>query len=217
MTPRVVIVSSPSGGGKTTLTRALAARRADVGVSISATTRPPRSGEQDGEAYHFVSREEFHRRAAAGAFLEWAEYAGELYGTLRAEVDALRRAGRHALLDIEVQGARQVRDRLPAAEVIGIFVLPPDPETWRARLRGRRTESPAALARRFETAAREIAAAAEYEHILVNDDLDRTVALVGEILDDGGTPHRRPTDWQRRVAALQQAATAAGGVPGGVS
>jgi guanylate kinase len=132
-------------------------------------------------------------------------------------VDGLRASGRHALLDIEVQGARQVRARLPADEVIGIFILPPDADTWLARLRGRRTESPAELARRFATAAREIAAAGEYEHILVNDDLDGTVAAVGAIVDSGGTPARRPADWQRRITALRRAATAAGGVAGGIA
>lgn len=217
MTPCVVILSAPSGGGKTTIARALAARRPDVGVSVSATTRAPRPGERDGEAYHFVSRAEFTRRVAAGEFLEWAEYAGERYGTLRAEVDALRAGGRHAVLDIEVQGARQVRVALPADDVIAVFVLPPDPEAWRRRLRGRQTETAAALARRFDTAVREIAAAPEYEHIVVNDDLDRAVAQVAAIIDTGGRPARRPADWQERVAALSAAAIAARGVPGGVT
>lgn len=217
MTPRIVMLSSPSGGGKTTIARALAQRRPDVGVSVSATTRRPRPGERDGEAYHFVSADEFARRVAAGEFLEWAEYAGERYGTLRAEVDALRAAGRHAVLDIEVQGARQVRAQVPAADVIAIFILPPDPVVWRDRLRARSTESPAALARRFDTAVREIAAAPEYEHLVVNEELEPTVAQVGAIIDSGGTPARRPADWQQRVAALSDAAIAASAVPGGTT
>jgi guanylate kinase len=206
VTPRVVILSAPSGGGKTTIARALAARRTDVGVSVSATTRAPRPGERDGEAYHFVTAEEFRRRVAAGQFLEWAEYAGALYGTLRAEVDGLRAAGRHALLDIELQGARQVRARLRPDEVIAIFVLPPSAGAWRTRLRERRTESAAALARRFAVAANELAAAGEYEHHVVNEDLDRTVAEVSAIVDTDGRPARRPSDWRQRIDALRREA-----------
>ena len=217
MIPKVVILSAPSGGGKTTIARTLAERRRDVGISVSATTRAPRPGEQDGEAYHFVSRDTFRRRVAAGEFLEWAEYAGELYGTLRAEVDGIRRAGRHVLLDIEVQGARQVRGRMSTREVIAVFVLPPDPDTWVARLRGRRSDTGAALARRFAVAAEEIAAAVEYEHIVVNDDLERAVAEVAEIIDSGGTPSRRPADWERRTLELRHVALVAGGAEEEVS
>ena len=211
MTPKVVILSAPSGGGKTTIARTLAARRRDVGISVSATTRAPRPGERDGDAYHFVARDVFRRRVAEGEFLEWAEYAGELYGTLRAEVDRLRDAGRHVLLDIEVQGARQVRARVAAEDVIAVFVLPPDADTWVTRLRGRRSDTGAALARRFAVAAGEIAAAAEYEHIVVNDELERVVAEVAGIIDSGGTPARRPPDWERRTLELRRVALAAGG------
>ena len=211
MTPKVVILSAPSGGGKTTIARTLAARRRDVGISVSATTRAPRPGERDGDAYPFVARDVFRRRVAEGDFLEWAEYAGELYGTLRAEVDRLRDAGRHVLLDIEVQGARQVRARVAAEDVIAVFVLPPDADTWVTRLRGRRSDTGAALARRFAVAAGEIAAAAEYEHIVVNDELERVVAEVAGIIDSGGTPARRPPDWERRTLELRRVALAAGG------
>ena len=217
MTPKVVILSAPSGGGKTTIARTLAARRADVGISVSATTRAPRPEERDGEAYHFVSPAVFRRRVAAGEFLEWAEYAGALYGTLRDEVDRIRRGGRHVLLDIEVQGARQVRARVPARDVIAVFVLPPDAETWVARLRGRRTDAGVALARRFAVAAREIAAAAEYEHVVVNDDLEHAVAEVAGIIDSGGMPARRPPDWERRTIELQRVALAAGGAEEGIT
>lgn len=217
MTPRIVILSSPSGGGKTTIARALAARRRDLGLSVSATTRRPRPGERDADAYHFVSAAEFERRVVAGEFLEWAEYAGARYGTLRAEVEALRAAGRHAVLDIDVQGARQVRAQVPPEDVIAIFVLPPDAAVWRARLRERRTESAAALAQRFDTAVREIAAAGEYEHMVVNEDLESTVAQVATIIDSGGTPPWRPADWRERIAALRDAAIAARSVPGGAS
>lgn len=214
MTPKVVILSAPSGGGKTTIARKLAALRTDVGISISATTRVPRAGERDGEDYHFVSPAEFRRQVNAGAFLEWAEYAGELYGTLRAEVDAIRGAGRHVLLDIEVQGARQVREHLPSHDVIAVFVLPPDAGTWLARLRGRRSDSPVGLARRLAVAAREIGAAVEYEHIVVNDDLDRAITEIVGIIDSGGVPARRPRDWERRTTELRHAALAAGAAQG---
>src|SRR5581483_6404295 len=145
-TPRVVVLAGPSGGGKTTIARELVRRWPEAFCySVSATTRRPRAGERDGEAYHFLTREEFARRAAAGAFLEWAEYAGERYGTLRAEVERGLAAGRHVLLDIEVQGARQVRAAYPPPASVGIFLVPPSPQALVERLRARGTESPAAL------------------------------------------------------------------------
>lgn len=193
MTPRVVILSAPSGGGKTTISQALLARRPDVGYSVSATTRPPRAGERNGESYHFVTRAEFDRLATAGEFLEWAEYAGNRYGTLRREVRAVLAAGKHALLDIEVQGARQVQQECPPPESISVFVLPPDPETWIERLVGRETEAPDVLARRLQRATEEIRQALDWEHIVINDDLDAVVAEVGRIIDEDGTRAHRPT------------------------
>ncbi len=193
MTPRVVILSAPSGGGKTTITQALRERRNDVGYSVSATTRPPRPGERDGEAYHFVTRGEFERLIAAGEFLEWAEYAGNLYGTLRGEVKRVQSTGKHVLLDIEVHGARQVRRECPPPESISVFVLPPDPETWIDRLVGRETEAPAVLAQRLHRAISEIRESLDWEHTVINDDLDAVVAEVGTIIDeDGAVPHRPP-------------------------
>ena len=193
MTPRVVILSAPSGGGKTTISQALLARRPDVGYSVSATTRPPRPGERDGESYHFVTRAEFDRLVTAGEFLEWAEYAGNRYGTLRREVRTVLAAGKHALLDIEVQGARQVQQECPPPESISVFVLPPDPDTWIERLVGRETEAPDVLARRLQRATEEIRQALDWEHIVINDDLDAVVAEVGRIIDEDGTRAHRPT------------------------
>lgn len=192
MTPRVVILSAPSGGGKTTISRALLARRGDVGYSVSATTRPPRPGEKDGESYHFVSRAEFDRLISAGELMEWAEYAGNRYGTLRREVQAVRSAGKHVLLDIEVQGARRVQQECPPPESISVFVLPPDPETWIERLVGRETEAPDVLVRRLQRATREIQESIDWEHIVINDDLDAVVAEVGSIIDEDGRRAHRP-------------------------
>jgi guanylate kinase len=193
VTPRVVILSAPSGGGKTTISQALLERRGDVGYSVSATTRPPRPGEKDGEAYHFVTRAEFQRLIAAREFLEWAEYAGNYYGTLRGEVNRVQSTGKHVLLDIEVQGARQVQRECPPPQSIGVFVLPPDPETWIERLVGRETEAPAVLAQRLRRAITEIRESLDWEHIVINDALDAVVAEVGTIIDeDGAVPHRPP-------------------------
>jgi guanylate kinase len=193
VTPRVVILSAPSGGGKTTITQALLDRRSDVGYSVSATTRAPRPGEQDGAAYHFVSRPKFERLIAGGEFLEWAEYAGNFYGTLRGEVRRVQSMGKHVLLDIEVQGARQVQRECPAPESISVFVLPPAPDTWIDRLVGRETEAPAVLAQRLHRAITEIRESLDWEHIVINDDLDAVVAEVGTIIDeDGAVPHRPP-------------------------
>lgn len=192
MTPRVVILSAPSGGGKTTISRALLERRPDVGYSISATTRAPRPGEQDGVSYHFVTREEFERLAVAGEFLEWAEYAGNRYGTLRRAVRQVLAAGKHVLLAIEVQGARQVQVACPPPESISVFVLPPDPDTWIERLVGRETGAPNALAQRLARAITEIRESLDWEHIVINDDLDAVVGEVGTIIDEDGAVTHRP-------------------------
>lgn len=177
MTPRIVIVSAPSGGGKTAVTKELLKRRPELfGYSVSATTRQPRPGEKDGEAYHFLTRQEFERRRRAGEFLESAEYAGELYGTLKAEVDKVLAKGLNVLVDIEVQGAHQVRRAYPTA--VSIFLLPPSAEVLLERLRRRKTESAEAVAKRVEIAVGELQAAVGYDHIVVNEDLNRAVDSV---------------------------------------
>jgi guanylate kinase len=187
VTPTVVVLSAPSGGGKTTIARALVEQRRDVGYSVSATTRKPRPGERDGAAYHFLSRAEFERRVRAGELLEWAEYAGELYGTLKTEVERELAAGRHVVLDVEVEGARQVRRAYPPPRSVSVFILPPSVAVLLERLKGRKTETGAAMARRLERAVDELHEAPTYDYVVVNDDLDRVVADVGRIID-GAAP-----------------------------
>jgi guanylate kinase len=189
MTPFLLILSSPSGAGKTTITRALLAARDDLGFSVSATTRAPRPGEQDGVDYHFLSREEFERRRAAGAFLEWAEYGGQLYGTLAAEVNQTQAQGRHVILDIEVQGARQVRER--RSDVVSIFVLPPSADELVTRLGGRGTNQPNDLEQRLLRAVQELDEAQHYDYLVVNDDRTQAVAEVAAIIDAESRRTRR--------------------------
>jgi guanylate kinase len=197
------VLAAPSGAGKTTIARALVARRPDVGFSISATTRPPRETERDGTDYQFLSAEEFDRRVKARDFLEWAEYAGHRYGTLRSEVERIRRAGRHVLLDIEVQGAAQVRRAYPWPDSVAIFLLPPSGGELARRLRARRTETPAALVRRLGWAADEIAQAPSFDWVVINDELDDAVGRVSHAID-AEQRDSRPADLQRRVDELRR-------------
>ena len=193
MTRTVVILSAPSGGGKTTIAqRLLRERPGDLGYSVSATTRPPRPGEKDGEAYYFLTRAEFERRRAAGEFLESAEYAGHLYGTLRSEVERVLRSDRHVVMDIEIEGARQVRAAYPWPRSIGVFILPPAVDVLLDRLRARRSEAPADLARRLRRAVAELGAAAEFDYRVVNERLDDAVGEIAAIID-GRRPRQPPT------------------------
>ncbi len=172
--PALFILSAPSGAGKTTLAQRLLAARADLAFSVSHTTRPPRPGDVPGSSYHFVDRPTFERLRAADGFLEWAEVHGQLYGTAVAEVRRIHESGRHALLDIDVQGARQVRARYPDA--ISVFIAPPSLAVLAARLRARGSDSEDSVRRRLAGAAHEILAAGEYDYIIVNDELDRAMA-----------------------------------------
>ena len=182
MTPFLLVLSSPSGGGKTTIARRLLeARPGSLDRSISATTRAARNGELEGKDYFFLSRAEFDRRERAGDFLETATYNGDRYGTLRSEVERILAQGKTPVLVIEVQGARQVRRQF--ANAVHVFVLPPSGPALVQRLRARRTEDPATLRQRLEAAAREIEAAAEYDYVIVNDDLAAAVAGLGAVLD----------------------------------
>jgi guanylate kinase len=166
----VLVITGPSGVGKGTLIRLLLDRFPRMALSVSATTRPPRPGEEDGVDYHFLSPEEFQRRIDAGEFLEWAEYAGNRYGTLRSE---LERDAHPLVLEIELQGARQVRERVPDA--ISVFIAPPSEEALRTRLVGRGSDTPEQIERRLEVARQELAAEGEFDHVVVNDDLDAAV------------------------------------------
>lgn len=181
MKPFLLVLSSPSGGGKTSIAKNLLQARDDLGYSVSATTRPMREGEKDGVDYHFISREEFLRRREAGEFLESAEYGGQLYGTLRSEIERLFARGRHAVLDIEIEGARQIRRTFPNS--LHLFVLPPSAEVLVGRLRGRNTEPPEVVRQRITHAAAELDAVREYDYVIVNDNLVLAVAQVAAILD----------------------------------
>jgi guanylate kinase len=166
----VLVVTGPSGVGKGTLIRRLLEERPDYRLSVSATTRTPRPGEQPGRDYHFLSEQEFERRLAAGDFLEHALYAGNHYGTLKEEVE---RAGGNLVLEIEVEGARQVRKALP--EATQVFIAPPSDETLRERLTRRDTDAPEVIERRLARAKEELAARQEFKRVIVNDELDRAV------------------------------------------
>lgn len=170
--------------------------------SVSATTRPRRAGEEDGRHYHYLARPEFARRAAAGDFVEWAEYGGQLYGTLKTEVERGLAAGRHIVLDIDVAGARQVRQRYP--DSVHVFVLPPSAAALVQRLTGRNTDTPAAVERRLGIAAGELEAASEYDYVVVNDDFVEAVAHVAAILDVEARRVRRLTNLTEVLDKLRQ-------------
>jgi guanylate kinase len=188
---KVFVITGPSGVGKGTLIRGLREQIPELELSVSATTRPPRSGERDGEDYHFLSPEQFERHAAAGDFVEHAAYSGNRYGTLRSELERRLRAGAPVVLEIEVQGARQVRSAMPEAGAV--FIAPPSLDALRARLVGRGTDSPQQVDERLLTAERELAARPEFAHVVINDRLeqatDELAAIVRQSLaaDPGAT------------------------------
>ncbi|MFT4048466.1 MAG: guanylate kinase [Solirubrobacterales bacterium] len=177
--PSVYVITGPSGVGKGTVIRALRERHPGLGLSVSATTRAPREGESDGQHYHFLTPTDFHRRVAAGEFVEHAAYSGNQYGTLRSELERNAAKG-GVVLEIELQGARQIRETMP--EATQIFIAPPTPETLRERLVGRATDTAEAIERRLKVAEEELAAQHEFEHVVVNDDLDRAVDELDAII-----------------------------------
>ena len=195
-----VILSSPSGGGKTTIAHKLLAVRQDVGYSVSATTRPPRDGEVDGRDYHFRSLKDFKRGQAAGEFAESAEVHGHLYGTLRAEVDRVLSSGKHVIMDIDVQGTRQFAAAFP--DSVLIFILPPSAEALIARLEARGTEDPKSLIRRFRSAKDELKAVDLYEYVVVNEEVDSAVAAISEIIEAEGAKRSRDGALDARVRDL---------------
>ncbi len=177
---RVFVITGPSGVGKGTLIRGLLQRVPELELSVSATTRTPRPGECDGRHYHFMGAEEFDRRAAAGEFVEHATYSGRRYGTLRAELEGRRRAGVPVVLEIELQGARQVREAMP--EALAVFIAPPSNDALRARLVGRGTDAPEQIEARMRTAERELEAQREFGHVVVNDRLEQATEELERIV-----------------------------------
>jgi guanylate kinase len=205
--PFLLVLSAPSGGGKSSIARNLLQGRDDLGYSVSATTRPMREGERDGVHYHFLTREEFLRRREAGEFLESATYGGHLYGTLRSEIDRIFASGRHAVLDIEIEGARQIRASFRNS--LHLFVLPPSAEVLIGRLRGRNTEPPEVVRERIRRAVEELDAVAEYDYVVVNQDLVIAVAQVAAILDAEARRVSRQNDLQQVIARLRRDVAAA--------
>ena len=195
-----LILSAPSGGGKTTIARALLARRTDLGYSVSCTTRSPRPGEVAGRDYYFMSRAEFLAERERGAFAESAEVHGNLYGTRRAEVERVLGSGKHVVMDIDVQGAVQFVRAFPQS--VTIFILPPSAEVLLDRLRARKTESPAQLAARLQSALQELQQVGEYEYVVVNDDLERAVSSAGSIVDAEVVSRERVKNLRQQVGLL---------------
>jgi guanylate kinase len=178
--PRVFVITGPSGVGKGTLIRTLLDRVPELELSVSATTRKPRLGETQGVDYHFLDDADFDRRVAAGDFVEHATYSGRRYGTLRSDLEQRLARGAPVVLEIEVQGARQIAETMP--EAVRIFIAPPSEQALRERLIGRGTDSRDDVERRLQTAARELDARREFPHVVVNDRLEDAVVALEEVV-----------------------------------
>lgn len=185
------VLSSPSGAGKSTIARMLLEGDSEISLSVSATTRPIRDGETDGEHYHFVDNDEFDRMVADDAFLEWAHVFDRRYGTLKSQVTRKLDSGCDVLLDIDWQGTQQLKQVDP--DIVRVFILPPSMEELERRLRGRGTDSDEVIAGRMERAAAEISHWAEYDYVLVNDDADVCAARAKGILDSERLRRNRRT------------------------
>ena len=198
--PFPIILSSPSGAGKTTIAKALLGSRADLGYSVSCTTRPARAGEVEGKDYYFLDRSEFITRMEQGAFAESAEVHGNLYGTLKAEIQRVLGTGRHVMMDVDIQGATLLRRSFPS--VVTIFILPPSGEVMLDRLRKRKTETKDAIVRRLESALQELQAIEDYEYVVVNDVLEESVRRVSAIIDAEVVSRERVEGLRESVATL---------------
>jgi guanylate kinase len=197
----LIVLSSPSGAGKSTISRMLLAADDDISMSISATTRPMRPGEQDNVHYHFVDDPEFDAKIAAGDFVEWAHVFGYRYGTPKAPVKAALKDGRDILFDIDWQGSRQLEPDFKE-HLVTIFLLPPSMAELERRLQARGTDSPEVIADRMTRAASEISHWAEYEYVLVNDDADRCLAQVRSIVEAERLKRSRNADLDPFVRQL---------------
>jgi guanylate kinase len=198
--PFPLILSAPSGGGKTTIARRLLETRTDVGYSISCTTRAPRAAETDGRDYFFLTKEEFRARRERGEFAECAEVHGHWYGTLRSEISRVLADRKHVIMDIDVQGAAQLARAFPQAVLV--FVLPPSADVLLERLRARKTENRSTLARRMMNALEELKHAESYQYVVINDVLDRAVARVSAVIDAETTRRERVHDLEEQVQSL---------------
>ena len=196
-----VVLSAPSGAGKTTIAKALVEGREDVVFSVSATTRPSRDNEVDGVDYHFLSEPDFRAMIKADEFVEWAEVHGYLYGTLRKGLQDAQDQGRFLVLDVDVQGAMQVRQRVPDAVLV--FVLPPSADALVERLTGRGTEEEDTLTRRIENARDELEQASQFDYIVVNENLDQAIEEVQSIVLAQGRRTDQAIDLSDRIRQLQ--------------
>ncbi|MFZ5591743.1 MAG: guanylate kinase [Bacillota bacterium] len=193
----LLVISGPSGAGKGTLCRALCQRCPQISLSVSATTRPPRSGEVHGREYFFLSRDDFEERVKAGGFLEWATYLGNYYGTPREPVQKMLAQGRDVVLEIDVQGGLQVRKSYPSAVLI--FILPPDWQTLKQRLLGRGTEDELAVEERLGVALGELDVITQYDYLVINDNLSTAVDTVACIITAEKcrtVRNKLPADWK---------------------
>jgi guanylate kinase len=197
-----VVLSAPSGAGKTTIAKALVERGEDVVFSVSATTRPPRDHEVDGVDYHFLSEPDFRTMIEADEFVEWAEVHGHLYGTSRKALRDAQEQGRFLILDVDVQGAMQVREQVADAGLV--FVLPPSADALRERLRDRGTEGEDTLTRRLKNARGELEKASEFDYVVVNEKLDQAIDEVRGIVRGEGLPTDRAIDLSNRIRQLQR-------------